>query len=87
MDDPENRILSLEDRKKQKQKLSRKPYLDTETRLKELEEDLLRAIDMILVLDAQVHEQGRMLSRLLHLMKEQASAASASVSSSQVTEK
>lgn len=76
-------MISLEFQKRQKDRLSRKDYLDTGSRLKELEEDMVRLIDMTMYLEHTLHHQERMLNRLLHLMKEQASSLTSSASATQ----
>lgn len=65
-------ITSLTEVRGLRAKLARKPYLDTETRLKELEADMLRVIDLSLSLEHTVYQQEKLLSKLIRLLAEKA---------------
>lgn len=52
-----------------KQKLVSKQYQDPETRLSELEADLLRTIDFAMDLQKQLEEQGRFIRKMLHTIQ------------------
>lgn len=58
-------MTSLESKRKEKQKQSRKSYLSTEERFRELEEDTLRLIDLCLELEATVETQSKALKLLI----------------------
>lgn len=69
---PQSNIISLWNSRLEKKKRSahkRKDYLDSETRIRELEEDMVRAIDMIILLESNLHYQEKMINRILHLLK------------------
>ena len=71
------KILSLASKRSDKKRLTRKAYLDTDTRFRELEEDMLRVIDLCLDLDATVSYQAKAIRLLIKAIKElQASSAS-----------
>lgn len=58
-------MRTLDLQRKKKNKLIRKQYLDTDTRIKELEEDMLRVIEMCLFLESSVEYQEKVIRRLL----------------------
>lgn len=66
----DSKIVSLWEAKKQAEKKKRKPYLPTEERLRELEEDVLKLIDMTMLLENTVHHQEQLITKLLHLLKD-----------------
>jgi len=68
----DSNIRTLTDQRQKKNKLSRKQYLDTDTRLRELEEDMLRVIEMSLYLEHTVLYQEKIINKLLKLMAEEA---------------
>lgn len=63
------KVVSLESRRERAEKLDRKQYLDAETRLRELEEDMLRVIEMCMELDSTVHSQRNVIFKLLRLLR------------------
>ena len=68
----DSNIRTLADQRQKKNKLNRKQYLDTDTRLRELEEDMLRVIEMSLYLEHTVLYQEKIINKLLRLMAEEA---------------
>lgn len=68
----ESNIRTLTEQRQKKNKLNRKQYLDTETRLHELEEDMLRVIEMSLYLEHTVLYQEKIINKLLKLMADEA---------------
>lgn len=62
------KIVSLQSRKAHKNKLGRKQYLDTETRIRELEEDMLRVIEMSLYLEHTVQYQEKLIARMIRAL-------------------
>lgn len=71
-------ILNLETRRQQKNKLILKQRLTQEQRIRDLEEDVLRLIDMVHILDNETHKQEETILGLLRLL---AASASSDVSS------
>lgn len=63
------KIVSLQDRRNRRQQLVSRQSHDTETRIRDLEEDLLRAIDLVLDMERRLETQGGILRRLLRLLK------------------
>jgi hypothetical protein len=63
-----SKVVTLELQRQKKNKLNRKKYLDTETRLCELEEDMLRVIEMCLFLESTVEYQSNVIRKLLEGM-------------------
>ena len=61
----DSKIRTLDLQRKKKNKLVRKQYLDTDTRIKELEEDMLRVIEMCMFLESSVEYQEKIIKRLL----------------------
>lgn len=61
----DSKLRTLDLQRQKKNKLNRKQYLDTETRLRELEEDMLRVIEMCLFLESTVEYQEKVIKRLL----------------------
>ena len=61
-------IRSLGQKHRQQKAVSRKEYLELPERIRELEEDVLRLIDMTLVLEETSHYQERIIRRLLRLL-------------------
>lgn len=64
-DNKPNKIVSLQSRRQERNRASRKQYLSAEDRCKELEEDMVRVIDMCLELDATVNYQTRAIEMLI----------------------
>ena len=63
-------VRSLGQKHKQQKAVSRKEYLELPERIRELEEDVLRLIDMVLVLEETSHYQERIIRRLLRLLSQ-----------------
>jgi hypothetical protein len=61
----DSNLRTLELQRQKKNKLNRKIYLETDQRLLELEEDMLRVIEMCLSLEATVQYQEKIINRLL----------------------
>lgn len=61
----ESKIRSIQEQRKKSNKLNRKQYLDDQTRIRELEEDMLRVIEMCLSLEATVQYQEKIIRQLL----------------------
>lgn len=61
----DSKLRTLDLQRQKKNKLNRKQYLDTDQRLKELEEDMLRVIEMCLSLETTVQYQEKIIKRLL----------------------
>jgi hypothetical protein len=78
----EPKVASLLEARTKKQSLTRKTYLDSEQRIKELEEDMLRMIEMCLYLEAEMNYNKKIMNKLLRLLQEDASASSVVSSSS-----
>lgn len=71
----DSNIRTLTGQRQKKNNLNRKQYLDTETRLRELEEDMLRVIEMSLSLEYTVQYQEKIINKLLKLMAEEAKSS------------
>ena len=67
----DSKIRTLEIQRQKKNKLGRKQYLDTDTRLKELEEDMLRVIELCLSLEYTVQYQEKIMKKLLEGLAEE----------------
>jgi chromatin segregation and condensation protein Rec8/ScpA/Scc1 (kleisin family) len=76
-------VISLYDRKRQKSKLLRSQNQDVETRLHELEADVLRLIDAVSHLDQCLEDQRRLTSKLVRILAASSSVASAPASQSE----
>lgn len=61
----DSNLRTLTEQRKKKNKLNRKQYLEPDQRLRELEEDMLRVIEMCLSLEATVQYQEKIINRLL----------------------
>ena len=64
-DNKPSKLVSLASKRQDRKNRVRKQYLDPETRCRELEEDMLRIIDMCLELDATVSYQSKALKLLI----------------------
>ena len=61
----DSKVRTLDLQRQKKNKLNRKQYLDTDTRIRELEEDMLRVIEMCLFLESTVQYQEKIIKKLL----------------------
>lgn len=66
---PMSKVTSLSDRRRKQNALTRRAGEDTETRLRSLEEDQLRLIELSLDLEQRLDQQSKYLRRLLTLVK------------------
>lgn len=64
----QSNIVSLEFRRKARDEMARKEYLNPEIRIKELEGDMLRAIDYMMDLEQRLYSQEKTLRKLIHLL-------------------
>lgn len=71
-----SKIQTLDLIRKKKNKLNRKQYLDTDTRLRELEEDMLRVIELCLYLESTVEYQERLIKQIIKGLKDELDASS-----------
>lgn len=87
-----NKILSLQHKRQEQNKKARKTYLTTDERVLELEQEMVRVIDMLIEQNATLDSQSRLiksLTRVLVAIGHQLEEAEASVVVSEdlVTEK
>lgn len=75
----DKKVISLQERRNLQAKKSRKEYLPEPDRIRELEEDVLRLIDLSLEMEERLWKQERFLSKLLRLLRDQASVSSSEV--------
>lgn len=80
--DQDSKIVSMEQRREIKNKLVRKKLMKPEDRMGELETDMLRVIDMCLLLENTVAYQEKLLKHILKALV--ASSASVPVQDSGV---
>ena len=64
-DEPESKIRSLSDKRKQKNEQVRKTYMPLEQRVLELEADMVRIIDMLADQDYVINHQARIIRLLV----------------------
>lgn len=62
-------VISLQNKKQLTNRQKRSSQLDTDTRLRELEEDVLRLIDHSLELEEKLSRQTGIVRKLLRLLK------------------
>lgn len=62
-------VVSLSSKRRTREQRSRKEYLDPETRIRELEEDMIRVIDIIAYLDDVVESNERLIRKLFRLLR------------------
>jgi hypothetical protein len=65
MSNDKNNLRTLEVARQKKNKLNRKQYLEPEARIRELEEDMLKVIEMCLFLESSVQYQEKIMKKLL----------------------
>lgn len=74
----EKKIVSLYEKARDRNKGTRKQYLDTDTRLRELEDDVFRLIDMVLLQESAIQDYEKRFSKLLRLLADSSFSAVAS---------
>lgn len=77
-DQKDSNIISLIPAKEFRERLTKKQYLSTDERIKDLEEDVLRLIEFSMQLEQDLNSQIRFTRKLLHLLKEQEEVSSSS---------
>lgn len=70
----ESKVTSLTNKRQQRKREERKLGLDRETRIRELEEDVLRLIDFTAHIDKEVSELRKSLNKLLKLLLDASSS-------------
>lgn len=62
------KVTSLQEARNNRQKLIAQQYKDPDTRIAALEEDMYRAIDLLLDMEHRLEDQNKFLRKLLHLI-------------------
>lgn len=68
--------MSLQSLRKKTQEAARREYLEPIERIRDLEQDMIRVIDICMDMEERLFRQERYLSKLVRLLRSDASSAS-----------